>query len=352
VHEAGPIQNSGARPPANSVPRPASLAALTLALLLCAGAGAADHHPMRFGHVTLDDGLSQSNVLAILQDSQGLMWFGTENGLNRYNGYEIETFKRERGNPLALGSDFIYDLAEDADGNLWIATNGGGLAKKAPGESHFTSYRHDPADPDSIGSNVVRTLLVDERGALWLGTRGAGLDRFDPATETFTHHNFHDDGTPTRNANEITEQDPIGGGGPDEGRHAGGSGMKNRSLPQPSAGGRPTIPDKLYFKIGEVSRLTGVEPYVLRYWESEFDEIQPVKFHNQRRYRKKDIELILEIRRLLYEERFTIAGARKQLREGRRGDRRQMELELTDPVARKAVERIRKELETIRKMLD
>lgn len=158
---------------------------------------------MRFGHVTLDDGLSQSNVLAILQDSQGLMWFGTENGLNRYNGYEIETFKRERGNPLALGSDFIYDLAEDADGNLWIATNGGGLAKKAPGESHFTSYRHDPADPDSIGSNVVRTLLVDEGGALWLGTRGAGLDRFDPATETFTHHNFHDDGTPTRNANEI-----------------------------------------------------------------------------------------------------------------------------------------------------
>ena len=58
----------------------------------------------------------------------------------------------------------------------------------------------------------------------------------------------------------------------------------------------PAIPDKLYFKIGEVARITGVEPYVLRYWESEFTTIQPVKQRNQRRYRKRDVEAILEAR--------------------------------------------------------
>lgn len=74
------------------------------------------------------------------------------------------------------------------------------------------------------------------------------------------------------------------------------------------------IPDKQYFKIGEVSTLSQVEPYVLRYWESEFKMIRPVRFgSNQRMYRQKDVHLILEIKKLLYEEGFTIAGARKQL---------------------------------------
>ena len=76
----------------------------------------------------------------------------------------------------------------------------------------------------------------------------------------------------------------------------------------------PEIPDKLFFKIGEVARITRVEPYVLRYWESEFDLIRPAKSTTgQRTYRKEDIETILEIKRLLYEERFSIEGAKKRL---------------------------------------
>jgi DNA-binding transcriptional MerR regulator len=76
------------------------------------------------------------------------------------------------------------------------------------------------------------------------------------------------------------------------------------------------IPDKLYFKIGEVARLAGVEPYVLRYWETEFHEINPVKSRSkQRLYRRKDIETVLWIKQLLYEDGFTIDGARKKLRE-------------------------------------
>lgn len=74
------------------------------------------------------------------------------------------------------------------------------------------------------------------------------------------------------------------------------------------------IPNKQYFKIGEVSALTQLEPYVLRYWETEFKMIRPVRFgSNQRMYRRKDVEIILAIKRLLYEEGFTIAGARKKL---------------------------------------
>ena len=74
--------------------------------------------------------------------------------------------------------------------------------------------------------------------------------------------------------------------------------------------------DKRYFRIGEVSRIIGVEPYVLRYWESEFPQIRPSRADsNQRTYQRKDLEVILEVKRLLYEERLTIEGARQRLRE-------------------------------------
>ena len=83
----------------------------------------------------------------------------------------------------------------------------------------------------------------------------------------------------------------------------------------------PQIPNKLYFRIGEVSDLVGVKPYVLRYWESEFTDIKPSKSKSgQRLYKRRDVELLLRIKELLYEERFTINGARKRLREFTRGD--------------------------------
>ena len=76
------------------------------------------------------------------------------------------------------------------------------------------------------------------------------------------------------------------------------------------------IPEKLFYRINEVATITQVKPYVLRYWETEFPTLGPEKDDNdQRRYRKADIEVVLQIKRLLYEEKFTIAGARKQLKE-------------------------------------
>lgn len=91
------------------------------------------------------------------------------------------------------------------------------------------------------------------------------------------------------------------------------------ATPIPSSAAFPEIPDKLYFRIGEVSRLAGVKPYVLRYWETEFSSIGPKKSgSNHRLYRRKDVELVLEIKHLLYEKRYTIEGARKLLQDQNR----------------------------------
>ena len=87
--------------------------------------------------------------------------------------------------------------------------------------------------------------------------------------------------------------------------------MEDVALQQPES---PEIPDKLYFRIGEVSALLGVETYVLRYWETEFPSLAPKKSGTGHRlYRRKDVELLLRIKHLLYEKRFTIEGARQAL---------------------------------------
>jgi len=115
----------------------------------------------------------------------------------------------------------------------------------------------------------------------------------------------------------------------------------------------PLLPDgKLYYRIGEVSEITGVKPYVLRYWESEFRWMAPQKSRSrQRLYRKKDIETIRLIRRMLHEEKYTIAGARKRLRE--LGVDRALENSPSDEseVPRTRYREIRDELEAIRAIL-
>ncbi|HZO10055.1 MAG TPA: MerR family transcriptional regulator [Myxococcota bacterium] len=111
-------------------------------------------------------------------------------------------------------------------------------------------------------------------------------------------------------------------------------------------------PEKRYYRIGEVSRITGVKPYVLRYWESEFRFMSPQKSRSQQRlYRRRDIDMILLVKKLLYEQRFTIAGARKKLREmgvGRALETGSLSVE-TDHRSR--YRRIREELRAIRGLL-
>jgi len=110
----------------------------------------------------------------------------------------------------------------------------------------------------------------------------------------------------------------------------------------------PSIPEKLYYKIGEVSQITGVEPYVLRYWESEFKIVTPLRTNSkQRLYRKRDLELILEIKKLLYEEKFTIAGAKKKMRRMKGQQENQLKLEVPENKYRDALMGVREELEKL-----
>jgi DNA-binding transcriptional MerR regulator len=114
-----------------------------------------------------------------------------------------------------------------------------------------------------------------------------------------------------------------------------------------------TRPEKRYYRIGEVAKLTGVKPHVLRYWESEFRWMAPAKSRTrQRMYRQRDIEVVRLLQRLLHEERFTIAGARRKLKEmgiARALDKPQLDLGLdADPLA--SLRRIREELKAIRAM--
>jgi DNA-binding transcriptional MerR regulator len=112
------------------------------------------------------------------------------------------------------------------------------------------------------------------------------------------------------------------------------------------------IPDKLYFKIGEVSSLTKVKPYVLRYWESEFKIISPRKsLTKQRVYNRRDIELILDIKRLLYKEGFTLDGAKKKIKEIQAERAKQLDFGFNDKQFQTALKSIKKELTQIKKLL-
>lgn len=112
------------------------------------------------------------------------------------------------------------------------------------------------------------------------------------------------------------------------------------------------LPDKLYFKIGEVAAIVGVKAYVLRYWESEFSVIKPAKTKAQHRlYRRKDVETLLQIKRLLHEQRFTIEGARKRLKEGPRAERRQLEMPFDTQTYRNLLLSLKKDIESLHRML-
>jgi DNA-binding transcriptional MerR regulator len=119
----------------------------------------------------------------------------------------------------------------------------------------------------------------------------------------------------------------------------------------------PISYDRLYYRIGEVSRITGLKPHVLRYWESEFKVIKPHKGGSlQRLYRRKDLDLILKIKKLLYEEGFTIAGAKKKIRDLERLENKQMKLRLvekrSDGKDHELLVSIQEELKGIKKMLE
>ena len=148
---------------------------------------AAEPLSVRFQHLSRADGLSQSFVYAIAQDHEGYMWFGTQEGVNCFDGYEFTVFLHDPNDPSSISDESVRTMLVDRSGTLWIGTDSGGLSRFDKLTGTFTNYLHDPANENSIADNRVRVIYEDPAGLLWIGTDGSGLDRFDPATETFEH---------------------------------------------------------------------------------------------------------------------------------------------------------------------
>jgi signal transduction histidine kinase/ligand-binding sensor domain-containing protein/CheY-like chemotaxis protein len=146
---------------------------------------------VKFEHLGTGDGLSQSNVICIMQDSRGFMWFGTRDGLNRYDGYQFTVYKNDPLDRKSLGNSFVMDMVEDAKGYIWIGTWGGGLDRYDRKNNQFVHFRHDPADRNSLSSNLVIRLLRDSRGVLWVGTEDGGLNMLDSASGHFIHYQYN-----------------------------------------------------------------------------------------------------------------------------------------------------------------
>jgi ligand-binding sensor domain-containing protein/signal transduction histidine kinase len=142
---------------------------------------------MRFDHISIEQGLSQSSVRVIFQDSRGFLWFGTEDGLNRYDGYTFKTYKPDPDAPNSLSDRWITSVIEDKEGNLWIATRLGGLNHYDPRTEEFTHFLHDDADPSSLSDNHINVLYLDKNHRLWIGTPN-GLDLFERTSNTFKHY--------------------------------------------------------------------------------------------------------------------------------------------------------------------
>ncbi len=151
--------------------------------------GQTSAHDIRFRSVAAEQGLSHPNVFCVLQDSKGLMWFGTKDGLDVYDGYSIRSYRvpPNRGNDRqqGLSSNYIQALFEDRQGFIWIGTYDGGLCRFDRRTERFIQYRHDPKKPESLGSNNVYSIFQDKKNRLWVGTFGGGLSRFYPEKQTF-----------------------------------------------------------------------------------------------------------------------------------------------------------------------
>jgi len=142
---------------------------------------------IRFDRIGLEQGLSQSSAYAIIQDRQGFMWFATEDGLNKFDGYTFTIYKHDPLKRISLSDNWIFALYEDHAGNIWIGTDAGGVNRFDPVNQVVTCYLHDPDKPDSLSHNRVRSICEDDSGTLWIGTDGGGLNKYEPGG-TWTHY--------------------------------------------------------------------------------------------------------------------------------------------------------------------
>ncbi len=155
--------------------------------------------PVRFDHLSLEQGVSHNLVFSIHQDRRGLMWFGTMYGLVKYDGRQYTVYRHDPRDEHSISFNDVIAIYEDRQGKLWVGTWGGGLNKFDPASGKFTRYLHDPNDSASLSHNIVWAICEDKFGEIWIGTE-AGLNRLivdsrqsessDVAKGKFTHYSF------------------------------------------------------------------------------------------------------------------------------------------------------------------
>jgi ligand-binding sensor domain-containing protein/DNA-binding CsgD family transcriptional regulator len=166
---------------------------LVLMWLTCGGALLqGKQKTFEFERISVEEGLSQSTVTCILQDGKGFMWFGTYNGLNKYDGHSMTVYRNDSGARNSLSEDAVLSLCQTPDSMIWIGTMQGGLNRFDPRTGVFTRFQPNPGgDPAAtVNSPQIQGLRVDKNGHLWIATFGGGLNKFDPETNRFTHYLF------------------------------------------------------------------------------------------------------------------------------------------------------------------
>ncbi|HVO72799.1 MAG TPA: two-component regulator propeller domain-containing protein, partial [Ignavibacteriaceae bacterium] len=160
-----------------------------------------------FGHLSLEDGLSNNSVNCLLQDHYGFLWFGTDDGLNRFDGYQIRIFRNDPGDTHSLSDNSIYSVFEDRAGFLWIGTNNGDLNRydqKADKFEHWNIESQKVFKGSSQKENRITCIYEDKHGLFWIGTYKNGLYRFNPSENNFSHWRHKADEPGSLSYNYIT----------------------------------------------------------------------------------------------------------------------------------------------------
>ena len=148
---------------------------------------------IKFNHITTNDGLANGNVRSILQDYQGFFWFGTEDGLQRYDGYSLVEYRHDPEDSTSLSSNFIFRVYEDTKRNLWIGTLDGGICLYDRKNNNFRCFKNNPGDSTSLTNNLVRCINESSDGRIYVGLKEGGFGYFetpDDVTQKIIFTNF------------------------------------------------------------------------------------------------------------------------------------------------------------------
>ena len=158
-----------------------------LLLMLSPGNSDAQNGKLCFEHLTVNQGLANNVVYAMLQDSQGYLWFATDNGLNKYDGYTFTTYKKRPGDATSLTGNAVLQLMEDQDGHIWIGMMGQGICKFDRHTETFTCYSPNPL---TLTQGTIHSMSEDQGGYLWVCNQGPELRRFDKQTGQYSRFNY------------------------------------------------------------------------------------------------------------------------------------------------------------------